>query len=272
MSYTDYSDKSVSMNKWLEEIAPKYFDFPAENIHRASQFGYMNEVMATIENDTHHAVSIARREFYPTTAKYLKSFYKMGALQRISYPMANPAVATAVLIIRQDDILKYGYVKNSDFISNNGGGDLYEFVLDNTMLIYAGSVPFMLDYPIRILAKKPTKVFTSNTAVVTSEYAYTVYYDTSKPNSLNTTTSKYIKSRVYKHGGETLLLIKVALRQCSMQTYSTGINASPILTNISLEFPFTGEMCNFEVSYSEVTNAVFDVNTLVGFFANILMG
>ena len=74
MSYTDYSDKSVSMDKWLKEIAPKYFDFPAENIHRASQFGYMNEVMATIENDTHHAVSIARREFYPTTAKYLKSF------------------------------------------------------------------------------------------------------------------------------------------------------------------------------------------------------
>lgn len=258
MSYTDYSDKSVSMNKWLEEIAPKYFDFPAENIHRASQFGYMNEVMATIENDTHHAVSIARREFYPTTAKYLKSFYKMGALQRISYPMANPAVATAVLIIRQDDILKYGYIKNSDFISNDGGGDLYEFVLDNTMLIYAGSVPFMLDYPIRILAKKPTKVFTSNTSVVTSEYAYTVYYDTSKPNSLNTTTSKYIKSRVYKHAGETLLLIKVALRQCMLQHYSTGINTSPILNNISLEFPFSGDMCNFEVSYSE---AYSDVST-----------
>ena len=25
MAYTDYSDKSTSMNKWLEEIAPKYF-------------------------------------------------------------------------------------------------------------------------------------------------------------------------------------------------------------------------------------------------------
>ena len=256
MAYTDYSDKAVSMTKWLEEIAPKYFDFPAEDIHRSSQFGYMNEVMSTIENDTHHAVSIARREFYPTTAKYLKSFYKMGALQKISYPMANPAVATAVLIVKQEDILKYGRITNSDFISSDGGGDMYQFTIDNTMVVYAGNIPFMLDYPIRILAKKPTKVFTSNTAVVASEYAYTVYYDTSKENSLNTVNSKYIKSRVYKHGGETLLLIKVALRQCSMQRYSVGINTSPVLNNISLEFPFTGDLCNFEVFYSEAYSEV----------------
>ena len=253
MGYIDYSDKSVSMSKWLEEIAPKYFDFPSENIHRTSQFGYMNEVMSTIENDTHHAVSIARREFYPTTAKYLKSFYKMGALQKISYPMANPAVATAILIIKQEDILKYGRTANPSFIN---GGDTYEFVLDNTMILYAGNIPFMLDYPIRILAKKATKVFSSNTSIVTSEYAYTVYYDTRKENSLNTTASKYIKSRVYKHGAETLLLIKVALRQCIVQNYSTGINSSPILNNISIEFPFSGDMCNFEVSYSEAYSEV----------------
>lgn len=256
MAYTDYSDKSTSMNKWLEEIAPKYFDFPAEEIHRASQFGYMNEVMATIENDTHHAVSIARREFYPTTAKYLKSFYKMGALQRISYPLANPAIATAVLIIKQDDILKYGYLRNSNFISSDGGGDEYNFTIDNTMTILAGNIPFMLDYPIKILAKKQRNVFTSNTNIVMSDYAYTVYYDTSTPNDLNTTHSKYIKSRVYKHNGETLLLIKVALRQCTMQRYSTGINTSPVLNNISLEFPFVGDLCNFEVSYSEAYSEV----------------
>ena len=256
MSYTDYSDKAVSMSKWLEEISPKYFDFPTENIHRSSQFGYINEVMSTVENDTHHAVSIARREFYPTTAKYLKSFYKMGALQKISYPMANPAIASAVLIIKQDDILKYGYRTNTDFLSSDGSSDMYEFTIDNTMTIYAGTIPFMLDYPIRITAKKPRSVFKSNTAIVTSEYAYTVRYDITKPNSLNTVKSKYIKSRVYKHGAETLLLIKVALRQCSVQRYSMGINSSPILNNISLEFPFVGDICNFEVSYSEAYSEI----------------
>ena len=63
--------------------------------------------MSTIENDTAHGVSIARREFYPTTAKYTKSLYKMAALQQISYPLANPAEASAILLMRENEIINY---------------------------------------------------------------------------------------------------------------------------------------------------------------------
>lgn len=247
MSYIDYTNKATSLEKWLTEVSPKYFDFPTEDIHRASQFGYMNEVMSTIENDTMHSVSVARREFYPNTAEYLKSFFKMGALHQISYPLANPAVATAILIIKENDIINYGEIQD-DLTGNSG---MYKFVLDNSMIIYAGDIPFMLDYPIIITAKKPTKVFTSNTAITNSKYAYTVRYDISEKNSLNTVNSKYIKNRVYKHAGETLLMIKVAVRQCTVTNYTESISKSTIINNISLDFKFSGNMCNFEAFYSE---------------------
>ena len=249
MSYVDYTDKATSMEKWFEEISPKYFDFDASELHRASQFGYLNEVMSTVENDTTHEVSIARREFYPTTANYLKSFYKMGALHELSYPMANPAVATAVLIIKENDIINYGEPINQNVVTGNS--DMYQFVIDNSMIIYAGNIPFILDYPIIITAKLSSKVFASNKSITNSKYAYTVRYDITEKNSLSKTNAKYIKSRIYKHAGETLLMIKVAVRQCTIQTFTESISKSPLLNNISLDFRFTGDLCNFEVFYNE---------------------
>lgn len=249
MGYKDYTEKATSMEHWLTKIAPNYFDFDTEELYRVSQFGYINEVMNTIENDTHTAVSIARREFYPNTAKYLKSFYKMAALQEISYPMANPAIATAVLILKESDIIQYGTPLSKTTVNTNT--DSYQFVLDNTLKIYAGNIPFMLDYPIIIMAKKSKNIFKSGNQITSSEYAYTVRYDTSKTNSMNNQHSKYIKSRVFKHGSQTLLLIKVAIRQCSLQHFSANINKSPILNNISLDFSFSGDMCNFEAFYTE---------------------
>lgn len=253
MAYKDYTDKSASLEHWLTEIAPKYFDFDTSELNRASQFGYMNEIMSTVENDTHHSVSIARREFYPTTAKYLKSFYKMAALHEISYPMANPAIATAILIIKESDILKYGTQNFSQSVSQT---DTYEFVIDNCMQVYAGNIPFMFDYPIIITCKKSKNVFVSGTEVTATKYAYTVRYDVSTKNSLNNQHSKYIKSRVYRHSGETLLLIKVAVRQCTIQKFSQAINKSPVLNNVFMDFNIDGNICNFEAFYTEAYSDV----------------
>lgn len=239
MAYVDYTDKDVSMQKWLEEIAPKYFDFDTSELYMTSQFGYINEVMSTVENDTHHAVSIARREFYPTYAHYLKSFYKMAALQQISYPLANPATATAILILRESDIITYGTL---DELSG-----IHTFILDNSAKFYAGNIPFMLDYPIKITAKE----YRSVTKLSQLGYVYTARYDKDTNNSLNQSYMKYIKSKVYKNGSETLLLLKVVLRQCTVTKFSQYINASPLISNLSMDFNVGKYMCNFEAFYTE---------------------
>ena len=243
MAYVDYTDKDVSMKKWLDEIAPKYFDFDTSEMYMTSQFGYMNEVMGTVENDSHHAVSIARREFYPTTAHYASSFYKMAALQKINYPLANAATATAILILKESDILTYG--------KPNPETKVKEFILDNSAVFYAASIPFMLDYPIKVIVKSIT---TNSSNISSIKNAYTARYlsDENHKNSLSKSYNKYIKSRVYRNGAETLLLLKVTLRQCSLVRLSRSINSSPLISNISLDFNVGQNMCNFEVFYSDV--------------------
>ena len=68
----------------------------------------------------------------------------MGALQQISYPLATPCNATAILLIKEEDIIKYATEVNG----------IYQFVIDNTLQIMADDIEFRLDYPIIILAKR----------------------------------------------------------------------------------------------------------------------
>lgn len=251
MGYIDYTDKEVSMQKWLEEIAPKYFDFDTSELYMTSQFGYMNEIMGTVENDTHHAVSIARREFYPTYAHYLKSFYKMAALQQINYPLSNAATASALLILRESDIITYG--------AKDERTGTYKFILDNSAQFYAGGIPFMLDYPVVITAKNVnTNIvkFGNELNLSTNlKYIYSARYEINTHNDLNASYSKYIKSKVYKNGAETLLLLKVVLRQCTINRVTQFINASPMISNLSFDFSVGKYMCNFEVHYTEANQS-----------------
>ena len=250
MAYIDYTDPAQSLERWITEIAPKYFDFDTSELNRAGMFGYVNEVMSTVTMDGSRAMSNARREFYPTTATWAKSFYKMGALHKLSYPLANASHASAVILLKESEIITHAEVSNS----------IYKFVIDDTLKVLAGEVEFMLDFPIIILAKKK-KVGASilsnptDSSSTTSKYAYTVRYDNTYTNSLNTQNIKYIKSKTTVYAGETYLLIKVGLRQVTKTILSSTINSSPTLTNVTIDFPISGQLCNFEIFYRESSDS-----------------
>lgn len=247
--YVDYTDPAEVQNFWLTNIAPKYFNFDTSELHRTGEFGYTNEVMSTVESDTAHAVSIARREFYPTTAQYTKSLYKMAALQQIPYPMTNPAQATAILLITEKELISYSEYTNGR----------YKFVLDDTMVVNAGDIPFMLDFPIVIIAK-PKKVGSSILQVNSDDpnaqtrYAFTIRYDKTYSNDLNKIGANYIYYRSVTYNGERYLLFKVSLHQVSLVTMTESINKSPLINNVTVDFPFDGKLSNFEVFYSEANS------------------
>lgn len=233
-----------------------YFDFDTKQLHRTGVFGYINEVMATTNMDTYHGVTVARREFYPNTANYTKSLFKMAALQQIDYPMAHAGVATAVLMLHESEILKYGELQA-------GTTGIYKLVIDNDMVITAGNIPFMLDYPINILFKTAAKTtknqsdtmgdYRNKPGVVTftnNDIIYNVGYDTTYKNCQNTQTTKYLKHRIVNYGGEKLLIIAVGLRQCTRTISEQLINQSPTMTNVTLDFPFDGDLCGFDVFYT----------------------
>lgn len=247
--YVDYTDPAEVQKFWLTNIAPKYFNFDTTELHRTGEFGYTNEVMSTVESDTAHAVSIARREFYPTTAQYTKSLYKMAALQQIPYPMTNPAQATAILLITEKELISYSEYSNGR----------YKFVLDDTMVVNAGDIPFMLDFPIVIIAK-PKKVGSSILQVNSDDpnaqtrYAFTIRYDKTYSNDLNKIGANYIYYRSVTYNGERYLLFKVSLHQVSLVTMTESINKSPLINNVTVDFPFDGKLSNFEVFYSEANS------------------
>lgn len=232
----NYTNISNIKQYWLETIAPNYFDFDNVNTYQGGMFGYINEIMGNSVEDTAVSVNIARREFYPNTAEYESSLYKMAALQRMDAPLATPATANALLLLNMNDILN-----NATF--ENG---MYAFVLDNTMTIMAGDIPFILEYPIVILGKKKTS---------SGEYSFVSHYDISLSNDLSTSSDKYINNVVITGNGVKYLLLSVNIRQASLQSIPKIIQKDVTLSTITEDFTYDGILANFEVFYKESDTA-----------------
>ena len=249
------SDKQSSLRQqeeWLEQIAPKYFDLNHISTYRSGLFGYTNEVMSTISEDVYNAVTNVRREFYPNTAGYLSSLYRMAALQQIDAPMATPGTCNAILLIKEDDILPT--IKSNKNMDNS-------FYINNDILFMADDIPFMLDHPIIITGRPNNQViatpsqsengFTrSNT--VQERYAYTTRYDLdSGKNSLDTSNTLYLKNRIMQQYGERVLLIEVKLRQVRRRSEEFTINKNAQLSVVTQDITYDGMIANFEVFYRE---------------------
>lgn len=215
---------------WLNTIAPKYFNFDDYNNYQSGIFGYINEVMANSVEDALNAVNTARREFYPITAEYMSSLYKMATLQQIDIPQTTPATCKAALVIKQSEV-----IENSTF--SNG---IYTCVIDSCLKIFADNIPFMLDYPIVILTKKTPK-----------GWSHTIHYDVTLKNSLNTgTTSRYIPYKVLRNSGVNYLILQInTIRQVEMTPIPNVIIKDSILDTTSLEIDYQGNLANFEVFY-----------------------
>lgn len=215
---------------WLKVIAPNYFDFDNYNNYQVGIFGYVNEVMGEAVEDAFSAVSTARREFYPITAEYMSSLYKMATLQQIDIPLTTPAHCKCALILNQQEV-----IDNSIF--ENG---IYTCTLDSCMKIMCDNLQFMMDYPVKIISKKTTKGWT-----------HTVHYDITIDNSLDVThTSRYIPVRIMKDSGTNyLVLLLDCIRQVVMTKVSNVIIKDSVLETTSVEVDFDGNLANFEVFY-----------------------
>lgn len=240
--YTDYTSISEIKSYWNGSIAPHYFNFSDINNYNAGIFGYVNEVMANTTEDAFNAVAISRREFYPVTAQFESSLYAMAALQNISIPLTTPARCRCILLIPQQEILTYS-------TENNG---VLECVLDDRMKIFAGELPFMVDYPIVILSKRSGVDRNGQPT-----WSHTIHYDISMQNSLNTTNyTQYISNKVLHEGGTSYVaLFLECIRQVSMYEDTSTVIKDSIMDTITMDIDFDGNLANFEVFYKEDSNS-----------------
>ena len=222
--YANYTNIASIKSYWLDTIAPNYFNFNNVNNYNAGIFGYVNEVMANTTEDAFNATAVARREFYPVTARFTTSLYAMATLQSIEIPLTRPATCRCALIIPQQEILD-----NSTF--NDG---IYECTIDNCLKIFAGDLQFMLDYPIKILSKK------------TDKWAHTIHYDISVTNSLNTSNdTRYISNKILRENGVNYVALFIdCVRQLEMSEVSNIVIKDNILDTSLISNCLTQSMNN----------------------------
>jgi hypothetical protein len=227
-NYTNIADIK---NYWLTTIAPNYFDLDNINNYQSGIFGYINEVMAESVEDGFNAVNIARREFYPISSQYTSSLYTMATIQKLDPPMATPAQCRAAVIIPQLEIIENSSVDNG----------VYECTIDSCLKLDADGLPFMIDYPIKILTTKSDN----------GNWSHTIHYDTTIKNSLSSATSTaYISNKVMKvDGAYYTILFLDAIRQLECTEIPTTLQKDSILNTASFEVEFTGNIANFEVFY-----------------------
>lgn len=230
----NYVNAAEIVNYWLKNVNPRYFNMENVNTYRAGTLGLITDLMATTVEDTAHAVMIARREFYPNTAQYLKSLYTHAASRFMDAPMAKPATANILLMIQQSDILKYGTTE----------GDLHTFVLDDTFIAYVDDIPFMLDYPVKILSVKKEN----------GKYAHTTHYDFYIDNSLSTDPERYLPNKVINYKGVEYIIISATMRQINKTYISKLVSSNTIVNTVTMDFNYDGDLANFEVFYTENDN------------------
>ena len=227
-----YGSSAEIQNFLIENVAPNYFDFDNTNNYRSGLFGYINEAMALITMDTHNAINIARREFYPVSAQYPRSFYKMAALQHIGLPMVTPAKCKAGFYIDRDEV-----IENSTF--SNG---VYTCVIDKTVAIMADNKPFSILYPIVIISSKVNGVWT-----------HTIHYDKSYKNDLDKDpdNNNYIVNRTIHRDGRNYITMSVDIYQCELQPVTESVSTDALVETVTIKYQFDGDLANFEVFYIE---------------------
>lgn len=217
---------------WLNQIAPHYFDFDDVNNYQIGLFGYVNEVMGNTAEDGFNAINVARREFYPITAKYVSSLYKMATLQSIEIPLTTPAQCKCALVIAQDQIL-------DNSTESNG---IFECTIDSCLKIFADKLQFMLDYPIKIISKKNGDA-----------WSHTIHYDINVKNSLSkNNAARYLSNKIINENGVNYVIIFVdVIRQLEMQQVSQILVRDSLLATSQMDIDFDGNLANFEVFYVE---------------------
>lgn len=212
------------------EIAKGYFNLDNINNYQTGVFGYIIELLSNVTEDSFNSINISRREFYPNTAMYKESLYDMAVVQNIGIPIATPSTCKAILIVKENEIIANGTASNG----------IQTYVIDNSALLMADDVPFMLDFPIIILSKR-----------IGNKWNHTSHYDVSVSNSLAQTGNRYVMNAVTTQNGERLILLSVTLRQVRLERINELIIRDSVVDTITMDFQYDGNLANFEVYYKE---------------------
>lgn len=219
--------------KWLEEVAPKYFNVDEINLLQVGLFGYINEVMANSVEDNMYMLQVLSNEIFPNKAVLPNSIYSYAALAKYEDFNAKPASIPFILAIRKEDILKYA----DDRVNYK------EIVISRySKLMIEGEIPFMLDYDIRIIARLSND---KKDYILSAQYVFDIR------NPISDIKTPYIKTIVLTEEREEFLFLRLDAHQIDRLEKKYMVYSNDIIENLNYEVPFEGTLADFNVYYRE---------------------
>ena len=226
----DLSSYSIQ-KKWIEEVAPNYFNVDDINMLKAGLFGYMNEVLSNSFEDALHMQTIMSKEIFPNKAVLPDSIYTYSALADFNDFYAVGATVPIVLALKKEDI-----IKNSDLNPTTNYLELY--ISKYSSLIIDNKIPFILDYDIKIISRKNK-----------NDYIMSAQYIMNEINELSDIKTPFITSAVLTNANDTYMYLTLNCRQLSRTTVSHLVYSNDAVENIDYEAEYEGRLAGFNVYY-----------------------
>jgi len=233
--------ESTSYNiqeKWLKEIAPKYFDLKDINLLRVGAFGYINEIFSNSLEDTINMTNIVSNEIYPNKAVLPNSIYNYAALGNFSDFNAKPSSIKFTLALRKKDLEKYGK-------KDNETGNI-TYTISRYSILTIDKYNFMIDYSIELTLYK---INNSN------DYNVIAKYNFNYENDLSNITNPYIPSKIYNVEGDEYVFLNLEAKQLERQEFNFNIYSNELTETMKYDISYTGQLATFNVFYTDpVTN------------------
>lgn len=231
----DYSDNFSIKETAMQTLGQKYFediDLAGLNV---GALGFTLEQIANITEDAFNSASILMNEAFPNKASIPESIYTHAAIFQIDSTFIQCASCSFVMLLQQEEILKYGKTENGKTT----------FFIDKKTVIEVEGIPFTLDYDIKIEAQEK-QISGSET-----EYNFSAQYVMDFKNSISDINDPYLKARRTNNG---YLIIQFTAHQVERTELTDNIISNTKINYPVLEFDFDGQLAGFDIFYKAPTD------------------
>jgi len=236
-------------DKWLNNIAPKYFVVDDINMLRAGLFGYVNEITSNSVEDSVNAMNVISNEIYPNKAVFPNSIYAYSALADFDDFDAKPAKVNFTLAIKLNSLWESKLNENTD---NTRTGIRTIKINRNSILKVEDKFNFTLPYDLFINIKKSDK----DQDINNSGYYTSVRYDfesVDNPFIEEGSVSNYLPTKQLNisegEGYEWYLFIYLIGFQAERKEYEFLVTNEDLVSNIKYNVNYQGNIASFNVWY-----------------------
>lgn len=224
--------------KWMDKIAPKYFNVEDTNLLQTGMLGYINDAMSNAVEDNLHGLGILSDEIYPNKMNLPTSIYAYASLNHLNDFYAIPSKTKFVLAMRKSDILDQSVIKNNNY---------RELIINrkSVLSINKQEFTFMLDYDV-VISCRPTSDET--------DYNISARYIMDDTNEISDIITPYIKSYVTETYSEEFFFCELIGRDLEISTRVFKVQSNDIVAQLNYEMEYTGQLAGFDVFYKGVND------------------